>query len=415
MENQKRKLRIAMVVYAFPALSQTFIVNQITGLIDLGHEIDIFSFIKLKENQIANDIHKYNLLSKVTYLKGISKDFSKTILRFLKLFFRFIFIYPKEILKVLNIFQYKSMRIVLNNFFILSYFLGKNYDVFHCHFGLVGKELVFVKEIMPQVKIITQFHGYDISKYIKENGEQTYDELFRKGDHFLPVSEHFKNRLLQLGCPQEKITIHYCGVYLDRFPWCEHKFDFGQRIQILSLGRLAEKKGVEYMIKAVAHLRFKFPQLQCEIVGDGEERTKLEELVEQNDLERMIQFKGSVTTGEVQQYFQRADIFIAPSVTSSSGDEEGLVVTIKEAMATGTPVITTNHAEIPEMVTDGISGFLVSERNAQEIADRITSLVLNPDLCRTFASGARKVVEQKFDQLKLNEQLEEIYFNVSSR
>lgn len=414
MENiQHRKLKVAMVVGVFPALSESFVINQITGLMNAGHEVDILSFKQSTETQVHDDIRKYKFLRKVVYFKRVPKHMFQAGLKFCATFFRFILFYPREIVGVLNVKKYGNFYVMLDNFFKLSYFLGKKYDVIHCHFGPMAKQLVFLKDILPKVKIITQFHGYDISSFIQKEGKDTYSELFKRGDYFLPVSEHFKNRLVGLGCPSDKTDILYCGVYLDRFSFRENEFDFRQHIHVLSLGRLVEKKGVRYIIEAVAQLKDKFPKIDLTIVGDGEERKALEEQVSRLGLTDRVYFKGSVTNDEVRRYFEQADIFIAPSVTSSSGDEEGLVVTIKEAMAIGVPVISTLHAGIPEMISDGLNGFLTRERDSGSIAEKLSYLILNPELCRNFALRARQTVQEKFDQEKINKKLEDIYFHVS--
>lgn len=414
MENiQPGKLKVAMVVGLFPVLSEAFVINQITGLMDAGHEVDILSFKQSTETQVHDDIREYKLLRKVVYIKRVPQHRVQTVLKFVLTFFRFILFYPREIIGVLNVKKYGNTYVVLDNFFKLSYFLGKKYDVIHCHFGPMAKQLVFLKDILPNVKIITQFHGYDISSFIQREGKDTYSELFKRGDYFLPVSEHFKNRLVGLGCPSDKTDILYCGVYLDRFSFRENEFDFREHIHVLSLGRLVEKKGVKYLIDAVAQLKDKFPKIDLTIVGDGEERKALEEQVSRLGLTDRVYFKGSVANDEARRYFEQADIFIAPSVTSSSGDEEGLVVTIKEAMAIGVPVISTTHAGIPEMISDGLNGFLARERDSGSIAEKLSYLILNPELCRNFALRARQTVQEKFDQEKINKKLEDIYVHVS--
>ncbi len=409
---QPKKLKVAMVVGLFPVLSEAFVINQIKGLMDAGHEVDILSFKKSSETQVPEDVSRYDLLRKVVYIKRVPEQKLQAVVKFLVTFFRFVLFYPREVMQVLNIKRYGNVYVMLDNFFKLSYFLGKNYDVVHCHFGPMAKQLIFLKDILPKIKIVTQFHGYDISSYVQKEGKDTYRELFQRGDYFLPVSEHFKNRLVGIGCPLDKTGLMYCGVYLDKFSFQEKKFDFREQVRLLSLGRLVEKKGVQYVIDALPRLKDRFSGVELTIVGDGDQRKNLEEQVSRLGLTHQVHFKGSVTNDEARKYFEQADIFIAPSVTSSSGDEEGLVVTIKEAMAIGVPVVSTVHAGIPEMITDGFNGFLAPERESVSLAEKLSYLILNPELCRQFASRARQTVENKFDQKIINKKLEDIYFHV---
>ncbi len=413
MEEQPKKLRVAMVVGTFPVLSETFVLNQINWLLDHGYHVDIYPFNKSSEKQLHPDLIKYDLMQNTTYIVRAPQNKIKAVLKFIGVLARLLVLFPKETLKLLNVRKYGKK--VFDNVFKARYFLGKKYDVIHCHFGPMGRQLAFLKDILPQVKLITQFHGYDVSSYVLKNGENAYDELFAKGDCFLPVSDYFKNKLESWHCPSDKTRILYCGVYLNQFQYRENPFQFDQKVNLLYLGRLVEKKGVEYVIEAVARLNVRFPQLRCLIVGDGDRRQGLEEQVKRLSLEKMIEFAGSVDSVQARKYFEQADLFVSPSITSERGDEEGLVVTIKEAMATGVPVISTNHASIPEMIVDGFNGFLVPEKDFSSIAEKISYLIYNPELCRNFAQRSRRLMEEKFDQRILNEELEEIYHEVCEK
>src|SRR3989338_6247899 len=235
-------MKIAIVVTAFPKVSETFIVNDIIGLIDLGHDVDILALQKPRDaTPTQEEVSEYKLLNRTRYL-NIPKQKLERLIKALLMVIRSFYLDPSALAKFLNFKKYGRHE-TLNNLFKIEPFLRKKYDIIHCHFGSNALKFIFLKDILD-IKFVTTFHGYDISKDVKEKGNDLYCELFAKGDLFLPVSEYFKNKLLKLGCPEEKIKLRYCGVDADKFPYVDRIFDFHKRIRLLTLARLAEKKGI---------------------------------------------------------------------------------------------------------------------------------------------------------------------------
>ena len=124
---------------------------------------------------------------------------------------------------------------------------------------------------------------------------------------------------------------------------------------------------------------------------------------------------GWKTHEEVKVLLKESHVLVAPSLTSEGGDQEGIPNAIKEAMASGLPVISTFHSGIPELVTDGVSGLLVPERDAASIADSLAYLISHPEICNEMGQAGRMQVEQKFDTNLLNKQLEELYLGLMQK
>lgn len=112
---------------------------------------------------------------------------------------------------------------------------------------------------------------------------------------------------------------------------------------------------------------------------------------------------------------RQADIFLAPSVTSQSGDQEGIPVVLMEAMAHGLPVVSTRHSGIPELVIDNQTGFLVGEREVDELAEKLALLISSPDLLKTFGHAGRQVVEDQYNTRLLNDDLERVFLELTER
>lgn len=401
-------MNVAIIVGNFPTLSETFVLNHITGLIDLGFDVSIFALSKSKEKEIHPDINKYGLLKRVTYFDIPNGRISR-FLKALALVSWHFFFHPKVIISCFNYKKYHTTYNILNNLFKIGPFLGKKSEIVHCHFGTVGLELLFLKEVFGnKIKYITTFHGFDISRLIVERGEHVYNPLFEIGDIFLPISKLWMNKLIGLGCPKEKIIVQHMGVDTEKIEVKEKFSDIGE-INILTTARLVEKKGLEYSISAVARLGKKYPLIKYKIIGDGFLKETLCKLIASVGGENYIELVGPLESNVVMNYVYNSDIFILPSVTAANGDQEGIPVSLMEAMAAGLPVISTFHSGIPELVKDGESGFLVPERDVGALAEKLEYLVSHPEIWSKMGKTGRRFIEENFDIKKLNNQLAKIY------
>lgn len=403
----KKPLNIAFMIDGFPVISETFILNQITGLIDLGHHVEIFPRYKTNPEVIHADILRYKLFDKTHYTDEIVPmgRLRKTV-KAVRLLGTHFCKSPLLILKSLNIFKYKRDALNLRYFLYTIHFLNK--DVIHCHFGTNGKDYLFLKDIFgAKVKYITSFHGYDIANptYFK-NG--TYNDLFKLGDLFLPISQTWKNKLVSLGCCRENIFVHHMGIDLNKFAYREKQIHDGG-IHVLTVARLVEKKGLEYSIRAVAKITDRYPQIQYTIVGDGPLKKQLEELIYELKMAPNIHLAGPLSSDYISELMRMSHIYILASVTAQDGDQEGIPVSLMEAMAAGLPVMSTRHSGIPELVQDGISGFLVPEKNVDGLVSKCEYLISHPERCAEMGRAGRKFVEENFEISKLNRELVELY------
>jgi colanic acid/amylovoran biosynthesis glycosyltransferase len=355
-----RPLKILFALGCFPLLPETFIVNQLTGLIDRGHDIAIYSSHP-GQVKVHPDVERYKLLKRTYYGK-----------------------LPADIAK---------------------------YDIILCQFGPLGKKFLKIKEELGlKAKIVTCFRGYDITQEVKEKGKHVYDSLFEKGDLFLPVCDYFKKIMIGLGCPREKIVVHHSAINLDRFAY--NNSAKSKNIRLVSVNRLVAKKGTMYAIKAVASLLKKYPNLQYHIMGDGIMRRQLSRLIAQCRAGHAIKLLGWGNHDEVAKLLKTADIFLLPSLTDRTGNEEGIPNALKEAMAVGVPVISTHHAGIAELVEHGKSGFLVPPGNAAALADKIEYLIQHQQERTDMGLASRAIVEREYDTDILNDQLIALFYKL---
>jgi len=405
-------MKIAFIVSSFPKLSETFILNQITGLLDLGHEVEIFANHDPFEEKVHKDYTKYELSEKTNYFESIPKN---QIVRLLKAIYFFITNFYKDpilLLNSINIFKFKKDAANLTYLYLIKPFVGKNIDILYCHFGPNGNVGTRLKKIGINVKLVTVFHGYDLSSYIEKSGRNIYIDLFKLGDLFLPISRYWDKKLIELRCPKNKIYIHHMGINLEKFKFSEKRKKSREPIKILTIGRLIEKKGHKYAIQAIAKIIKKYKNIEYIIAGDGPSRSKLEGLVSELRIKDHIRFLGEVEQNEVLRLYQQAHIFILPSITANNGDQEGIPIVLMEAQATGLPIVSTYHSGVPEVVVDGKSGFLVPEKDVDALAKKLGCLIEHPELWSKMGNYGRKFVKEKYNIEKLNLQLV-IIFNAS--
>src|SRR3972149_7144311 len=213
-------MKVALFLSNFPTLPETFILNQVTGLIDLGVDIDIYASANPYEGKVHPQVKKYKLVERVSYSDSIAplfKRLTKGVKIVLKNFYKNPLAYTEAI-------KSRSLRdlFYVNNF--LTNESKKSYDLIHAHYGSNGLIGAILKERgIIKGKLITSFHGYDMSLVIIEKGENYYKKLFKYGDLFLPISDFWKEKLIDMGCSKDKIIVHRMGIGLEEFKFKQRK------------------------------------------------------------------------------------------------------------------------------------------------------------------------------------------------
>jgi colanic acid/amylovoran biosynthesis glycosyltransferase len=399
-------MRVAFFLEGFPRLSETFILSQITGLIDRGIEVDIYAARPEPGTLTHPDVGRYDLLSRTHYHERPSDQLVSRNLRNLRLMARRVSADPIAVPKLLRLARHASMDTWLSPLYDAHPAARqRSYDIVHAHYGRLGTRAVMLRELGWMAgKVVTSFHAYDISSYVRDRGPGVYDLLFSRGDLFLPISLHGERKLLGLGCPKERLAVHRMGIDCRDLPFRRPRGGAGEPTRFVGIGRLVEKKGFEYLIDAFAKSRAR-PRATLTLVGDGPLRNALRQRVADLELTQSVRLIGWQIQPVVRQLLVDSDVLVAPSVTAVSGDEEGIPVAIMEAMATGLPVISTWHAGIPELVNDGVSGLLVPERNCAALTTCLDTLHENRGLWPGMATAGRKIVESEYDVNSLNDEL----------
>lgn len=276
-------------------------------------------------------------------------------------------------------------------------------DVIIAHFGFRGAAAVRAqKGWNSAIPLVTLFHGRDVSVEYKRNRMAKFQDLFAVGDLHLTVNKPFAEKLVASGAPSDRVHTHHLGVPVSRYEFSPKPQ--GTPLRFISISRLVEKKGLHIAIEALRmfHEMRQDTDWQYDIVGDGPMEADLSKQVEDAGLRDRIHFLGSLPHDDVLRRVAEADALILPSITAADGDQEGIPVTLMEAMGVGTPVCTTRHSGIPELVTHGVSGLLSEEGDAEGLCENLVLLTSEPERVAAITVAAREKVEREFNEDRQN-------------
>ncbi len=205
-------MRLAVIVNRFPVISETFVLNQITGLMDRGHEVDIFSWNPGKGERVHPDVEAYGLMRRTRYWPGRHRGGLRTLPALFRLMGNSAALRPA--LRTLRVSRFggrsAATRVLAQAVTVAGL---PPYDALLCHFGRVGRLALMLRDIGAiEGRLVTVFHGSDMSQLLVEQGERFYDDLLARGELSLPISHHWRDRLIELGGDPERIVVHRMGI-----------------------------------------------------------------------------------------------------------------------------------------------------------------------------------------------------------
>jgi glycosyltransferase involved in cell wall biosynthesis len=314
----------------------------------------------------------------------------------------------------------------LNYFLVPFFFIGETIgairiilkdhpDIIHAHWiipqGLIA---LFMKKLFNIPYVVTS-HGGDIFALQGKLLNSIKLSILNNAKTITVVSFAIKNNVINLNHKLEsKIKVIPMGVDSKLFNPNKYSKSLKNKYNpngpiLLFVGRLAEKKGVEYLIKAMPLIIKKDLKVKLLIVGSGTLENKLKELANRLNLNKNIIFIGPLPNSELPKYYATADIFIGPSIKIKNGDTEGLPVTFLEASASGCVPIGTNAGGIAEIIKHGESGIILKQKNHLQIAVSVTKLLEDNKLRLNFSKNARIFVKDNFDWSIISKKYNNIY------
>jgi len=314
-------MRIAFIVDTFPVVSETFIINQVADLLDRGVDVDVFAFNRGEAELASNRYAEYRMSERTHYLDKPRSKLGRCLLSFLpavQLLLR------GRILRYLRRILAGGQAGPLQLLYGAAWFSGRRFDLIHCHFGTTAVQFLAVMDVLGlETPLVTSLYGYDVSFVFRESPAGFYDRLKRECSRFFVMSNDMKRRVLAHGFPEEKVTVLPVSIDVAAYPFSERRCRPGAPVEILSVGRMVEKKGFDDLLRALAIVKSRTGRaFHCSIVGGGELAGPMRELASSLGLDERVEFKGSMKLDDILALLPRMHLLVAASKTAADGDME---------------------------------------------------------------------------------------------
>ena len=282
-------------------------------------------------------------------------------------------------------------------------------DLLHVYFGHTGVHLLPFLKRWPRPSVVS-FHGMDVQTRADDPSyEVRLRELLQTTTLVLARSQSLQERLLALGCPPEKLRMNRTGIPLDAFSVREREAPADGAWRLVQACRLIEKKGLDDALHAFAAFRESHPRATFTIAGEGPLLGSLEKLRDELGLGEAVRFAGFLKGPELCRLYHESHVFLHPSRLTADQNQEGVPNSMLEAMATGLPVVATLHGGIPEAVRNGVTGWLVGERDRAALAGRLLALAAEAGQWRQMGAAAAADMAAHFEAKAAVRQLELCY------
>jgi colanic acid/amylovoran biosynthesis glycosyltransferase len=390
-------VNILYILHRFPSVTETFIAEEIRKVLVYSGDVKIYSLLPAKKGLVHPASRE--LSTRVHYVPGgLSLSLWWAQIYY---FFRDPMLYWKLLVELLTepapVFSSIIKRLVIfyKSVWLAKELKGTDIKLIHTHFAWLSAAAGMVVSQLLDIPFTITAHAYDI--YSKKN--DLLKLTTNQASRVITISEFNKRAILNLNkvLSADKIVVIRCGIDLNVFQVTKNSIHPDKLLRIISIGRLEEKKGHEYLIRACSVLNSRDIQFNCVIIGEGSSRQSLLQLIQDHKLEEKVVLSGAKEQGWVRDRLCNSDIFVLACVVTEEGERDGIPVALMEALAMGVPVITTPVSGIPELIHHEETGLLVPERDPNSLANAILSLAKNPVLCKKLATNGRQLIESEYD------------------
>ncbi len=313
-------MKVGFVVGTFPVVSETYIIDQVADLMDRGVDIEIFAFHEGDGRHVSQKYVDYRMADKVHYLDFPENKIKRawaSIPRIVRMCRS-----PHALSRVFSRTHYGKDALSLKMLFWASPFVGREVDMYHCHFGTIAERFAILREVLGiKKRFITTFYGQDASKVLN-NHPNPYPRLKKESSLILCMSEDMKQRLIGHGFDPERVKVHPVSINTANYPFKIREPHSGPA-QIISVGRMVEKKGFSDLLNALAIVKnTEGVSFHCTLIGDGPLMPTLKSQASQLKLDNNLSFQGAQSVEEIIEAFETKDFFVQPSKTAPDGDME---------------------------------------------------------------------------------------------
>jgi colanic acid/amylovoran biosynthesis glycosyltransferase len=388
-------MKIVLVVPEFPKLSESFIVNKFLGLLDRGWDVHVLCQRTKKQewNHFSQFSDAWDLTSRVHLSFPIQPRWLVTVLLPISLFLGILF-FPRRVIRYLRALSRFGIDERLRRFYVDAPLIRLNPSVLHFEFGTLAVGRMYLRKALG-CRIVVSFRGFDIS-YAGLEDPNYYRDVWTEADclHFLgeDLLSRARNRGYVDGSNHVLIPASIDHIFFDPGRK-EHRDVCGSRdrpLRILSVGRLEWKKGYEFAIEAVSRILSRGCAVEYEIIGDGAFFEGLAFACRQFGIADNVRFLGSLPRETVRDKMLWADVFLHAAVS------EGFCNAVLEAQSMMLPIVSSDADGLRENIADGESGFVVSRRSGDQLADKLILLAADPARRMEMGRQGRRRVQDLF-------------------
>jgi glycosyltransferase involved in cell wall biosynthesis len=394
--------RIAYLLKRFPRLSETFVLNEMLEVQRQGIALRVYALADPLEKQIHPEAAR--LRPQVVYLhdphrrlRSWSRLLGGAALQALH--------HPLAALRVVwalcTVYRsLPSLRHAIEGLWLARDLRRNGVEHLHAHFIHSPAAVAYLAFLSGGPPFSVTAHAKDIYTTLPRNLR-----IRARAARFVITCTRF-NAAHLAGIVPGAIHVFYHGVDLQRFSPDRSQVE-PQRI--LSVGRLVSKKGFEDLVDALGLLQKKGLRISADVYGGGPLRDALEARADRLGLTGRLSFHGARLQDEIVAAYRRAAVFVLAPVVTDDGDRDGIPNVLVEAMASGVPVVATRISGIPELITDGIDGLLVNQRDPAALARAIERLLRDSELGAQLGRAARHRVERDFDLVENTRRLRALF------
>ncbi len=409
VKNERKNMKIGYILSRFPSVFQPWVTEELSQIKKKSYEILIFSLKKPKMN-----IQHPGLKSLIKHIYYAPFIFS------MKGFYAQLYFAKNAPIKYLRVINYvicqysRDIRNLTKLMISLPKIVHYAYEMkkkgvghIHAHWATMPATAAIIISELIDIKFSVTCHAIDIFDQTTMLGEK-----IRKAKFIVTCTKYNKKYLEETFHlnGEEKIFVNYHGKDLNKFK--RKNKPPPKSLNLISVGRLSESKGFEYLIEAVKYLKEeKNINVNCVIVGDGPRKKRLEQLIEKDKLEKIITLTGALSHDEIIKHYENSHLFILAMVGNPKNGypHRGIPNVLAEAMALEIPVITTKLPAIDELVQDGLNGYLVPEKDSMALSDAIMKLSLSKQSRENMGINGRATVEKMYDIKNTIKELIEIF------
>ncbi len=407
---------LGMILKGFPRISETFISNEILLLEKRGFRIHIFSMRRpreafshksVKEIQATVDYLPETLLAPLPRLL-----YHNALLAAKKprIYIRALGVAARRFLRT---HKSATLKHLLQAGYLVQRLLpGSGVTHLHAHFAHSPTSVAMFASKLSGLPFSFTAHAKDI---YTSNPRQIREKIaFSR--FVVTCTEYNKQHLANLArggtTPIHRI---YHGIDLSLFSGGNDKCPPSAPYRILTIARLTPKKGVPTILEAIRLLRNQGVDLTHTLIGDGDDRDKILSCIRRLKLDDTTRWLGTLPHQQVLAHYREADVFVLGCEIAANGDRDGIPNVLVESMAMGVPVVATGISAIPEIVTDGKTGLLVTPGRPEQMARAIHRLLTDSDLRQRIVPAAQKRVAEGFDNKRLIDDLADVYLRMGQR